>query len=90
LSCLIISAFDLQAHWSIYPSTTNYFPLRRAANDTQYTLGKKFLQEAYVRSQMVRAGGITHCTPKRTLLFLLYHASLSFKTRVKTVKTVKK
>jgi hypothetical protein len=25
---------------------TRYFPLQRAANDTQYTLGRTFLQEA--------------------------------------------
>ncbi|KAF2814039.1 acid protease [Mytilinidion resinicola] len=41
-------AFDLQAKSPIYANTTNYFPLRRAANDTQYTLGRAFLQEAYV------------------------------------------
>ncbi|RDW82839.1 hypothetical protein BP6252_03951 [Coleophoma cylindrospora] len=41
-------AFDLQADYPIYPNATNYFPLRRAANDTQYTLGRTFLQEAYV------------------------------------------
>ena len=29
-------------------SNTKYFPLRRAANDTQYTLGRTFLQEAYL------------------------------------------
>jgi hypothetical protein len=27
-------------------NTTSYFPLKRAANDTQYTLGRAFLQEA--------------------------------------------
>lgn len=27
---------------------SNYFPLRRGANDTQYTLGRTFLQEAYI------------------------------------------
>jgi hypothetical protein len=40
------AAFDLQASWPIYSNTTNYFPLRRAANNTQYTLGRAFLQEA--------------------------------------------
>ena len=40
------SAFDQQA--SIYSSPKNYFPLRRAVNATQYTLGRTFLQEAYV------------------------------------------
>lgn len=29
-------------------SSTKYFPLRRADNDTQYTLGRTFLQEAYL------------------------------------------
>ncbi|RDW59437.1 hypothetical protein BP6252_12524 [Coleophoma cylindrospora] len=41
-------AFDLQADYPIYNSTTNYFPLRRAYNESQYTLGRTFLQEAYV------------------------------------------
>lgn len=27
-------------------STQNYFPIRRAANDSQYTLGRTFLQES--------------------------------------------
>ena len=29
-------------------SSSKYFPLRRADNDTQYTLGRTFLQEAYL------------------------------------------
>lgn len=41
-------AFDLQASNPIYPNGTNYFPLRRASNATQYTLGRAFLQEAYL------------------------------------------
>ena len=41
-------AFDLQASSPIYPNATNYFPLRRAANETQQTLGRAFLQEVYV------------------------------------------
>lgn len=40
------NAFDLQANYPIYPNSTNYFPLRRAMNDSQYTLGRAFLQEA--------------------------------------------
>ena len=39
-------AFDLQASYPIYPNATNYFPIRRAANATQYTIGRAFLQEA--------------------------------------------
>ena len=44
------ASFDLQLT-QYYPGinqTTQYFPLRRAANDTQYTLGRTFLQEAYI------------------------------------------
>ena len=41
-------SFDLQLKWPIVTNTTQYFPLKRAINDTQYTLGRTFLQEAYV------------------------------------------
>lgn len=41
-------AFDLQASSPIYSTAKNYFPLRRAQNDSQYTLGRTFLQEAYI------------------------------------------
>ncbi|KAL8784329.1 MAG: hypothetical protein Q9213_004038 [Squamulea squamosa] len=43
------ASFDLQV-LDTYPNVTNstrYFPLRRAANDTQYTLGRAFLQETF-------------------------------------------
>ena len=42
------SAFNLQAGIPIYNFSTNYFPIRVAANETQYVLGRTFLQEAYV------------------------------------------
>jgi hypothetical protein len=41
------AAFDLQASYPIYQEPTNYFPIRRA-NDSQYTLGRTFMQEAYI------------------------------------------
>ncbi|TVY48337.1 Candidapepsin [Lachnellula occidentalis] len=42
-------AFDLNASFPVIPDgTINYFPLKRAVNDTQYTLGRTFLQEAYL------------------------------------------
>ena len=41
-------AFELQASSLFYPNATNYFPFRRAANSTQHTLGRTFLQEAYL------------------------------------------
>ncbi|KAF2419597.1 acid protease [Tothia fuscella] len=43
-------AFDLTAKppYQGINKSSRYFPLRRAANDTQYTLGRTFLQEAYL------------------------------------------
>ena len=41
-------AFDLTVSSPIVESPTHYFPLKRAQNDTQYTLGRAFLQQAYV------------------------------------------
>lgn len=45
-------AFDLQVGPPIVNTTSKYFPLRRADNDTQYTLGRAFLQESYVEFAM--------------------------------------
>ena len=42
------ASFDLLATSPAAETPTRFFPLRRAANDTQYTLGRTFLQEAYV------------------------------------------
>ncbi|CAD6578830.1 MAG: hypothetical protein ASARMPRED_008861 [Alectoria sarmentosa] len=41
-------SFDLMADYPIVNNKTRYFPLRQAQNDTQYTLGRAFLQDAYV------------------------------------------
>jgi len=41
-------AFDLEASYPIYPNATKYFPIRRAYNESQYTLGRVLLQEAYL------------------------------------------
>jgi hypothetical protein len=43
---LPFSSFALQASYPFTPEATMYFPLRQAANETQYTLGRAFLQEA--------------------------------------------
>lgn len=40
------SAFDLTADYPLVDNTSYYFPLKRADNETQYTLGRTFLQEA--------------------------------------------
>ncbi|KAH0547943.1 hypothetical protein GP486_008316, partial [Trichoglossum hirsutum] len=54
---LPLDAFNLQLSYP-FPLLTNatnqsplvnYFPLRKAANNTQYTLGRVFLQEAYLK-----------------------------------------
>ncbi|KAF2453424.1 aspartic peptidase domain-containing protein, partial [Lineolata rhizophorae] len=42
------AAFDLQVGYPAYSDKRNYFPIRRGANDTQYALGRAFLQEAYL------------------------------------------
>jgi Eukaryotic aspartyl protease len=46
-------AFDMLAAYPLASSTdinatSRYFPLRRASNSSQYTLGRAFLQEAYL------------------------------------------
>ncbi|TID19109.1 acid protease [Venturia nashicola] len=41
-------AFDLKVGWPTYSEDVNYFPIRRANNETQYTLGRTLLQEAYI------------------------------------------
>lgn len=40
------AAFDLIAEYPLVTNTTRYFPLARAKNESQYTLGRAFLQEA--------------------------------------------
>ena len=39
------ASFDLVASSPQVPRPTRYFPLKRAADETQYTLGRAFLQE---------------------------------------------
>jgi hypothetical protein len=48
------AAFDLQIGWPYYNDTRNYFPIKRAANSSQYTLGRTFLQEAYMVTDFSR------------------------------------
>ena len=40
------AAFDLTAKYPLLTNASRYFPLMRAANESQYTLGRTFLQEA--------------------------------------------
>lgn len=39
-------SFDLTAKYPFFPNDTQYFPIRRASNESEYTLGRTFLQEA--------------------------------------------
>ena len=41
-------SFDLMADYPIVNNATRYFPLKQAQNDSQFTLGRAFLQDAYV------------------------------------------
>jgi hypothetical protein len=43
---LPFNAFALSASYPFTPNDTYYFPLKMASNQTQYTLGRAFLQEA--------------------------------------------
>lgn len=40
------ASFDLVSEYPLTPNSLRYFPLVRAANESQYTLGRTFLQEA--------------------------------------------
>lgn len=43
------ASFDFDIAWfPMVLNSTRYFPLQRSANETQYTLGRQFLQEACV------------------------------------------
>lgn len=42
------AAFDQQAGPPIYSNETMYFPIRRAADESQFVLGRTVLQEAYL------------------------------------------
>jgi len=48
------AAFDLTAEAPLVPETSHYFPLKRANDSTQYTLGRVFLQEAYLTADYER------------------------------------
>ncbi|KAJ8131941.1 hypothetical protein O1611_g1688 [Lasiodiplodia mahajangana] len=48
------AAFDLTAEYPLVENTSYYFPLKGAANSTQYTLGRTFLQEAYLSADYER------------------------------------
>ncbi|KAF7125408.1 hypothetical protein CNMCM5793_001586 [Aspergillus hiratsukae] len=47
-------AFALTAQPPLVKNSSYYFPLKRAANSSQYTLGRTFLQEAYLSADYER------------------------------------
>lgn len=49
------AAFDWWADYPLVEKSTRYFPLKRAANDSQITLGRVFLQEAYLIADYERS-----------------------------------
>ncbi|KAJ9136613.1 Acid protease [Pleurostoma richardsiae] len=48
------AAFDLTAEYPLVDNSSHYFPLKRANGSTQYTLGRTFLQEAYLSADYER------------------------------------
>ena len=59
------AAFDLIAERPLVKNTTRYFPLMRAADESQYTLGRTFLQEAYLVADYERRNfSISQCSWK--------------------------
>ncbi|KUJ09801.1 acid protease [Mollisia scopiformis] len=56
------AAFDLTASSPLVTNTSRYFPLKRAANDSQYVLGRTFFQEAYVIADYERGNfSVSQC-----------------------------
>lgn len=56
------ASFDLQAQPPFTANATKYFPLQRAVNETQYTLGRTFLQEAYLTVDWERSNfSVSQC-----------------------------
>lgn len=62
-------AFDLNVSAPIVVNTTSfYFPIRRASNSSQYTIGRTFLQEAYVTADYdSRTFNVSQCVFENNL-----------------------
>ncbi|CAG8952318.1 hypothetical protein HYFRA_00001063, partial [Hymenoscyphus fraxineus] len=60
---LPFDSFALSATPPFVPNASFYFPLKEASNDTQYTLGRTFLQEAYLTVNYERGNfSVSQCT----------------------------
>ncbi len=51
---LPFAAFNLTARPPLVTNTTQYFPLKKAANSSQYVLGRTFFQSAYIIADFER------------------------------------
>ncbi|KAL8791774.1 MAG: hypothetical protein Q9195_005650 [Heterodermia aff. obscurata] len=49
------ASFDLEVKSPFEPQTMRYFPLQQAYNESEYTLGRAFLQEAYIITDYERS-----------------------------------
>ncbi|MCJ1464621.1 hypothetical protein MMC07_003234 [Pseudocyphellaria aurata] len=57
------ASFDLEVNYPTVKGSSSYFPIRRAANQSQYTLGRTFLQEAYLIVDYERSNfSVNPCT----------------------------
>ncbi|EEU34955.1 uncharacterized protein NECHADRAFT_78521 [Fusarium vanettenii 77-13-4] len=56
-------AFALRAEYPLVEKSSYYFPLKLAADESQYTLGRTFLQEAYLTADYERhVFNVSQCT----------------------------
>lgn len=56
------ASFDLNVSAPIVNTTSYYFPIRQAQNDSTYTLGRTFFQEAYVTAEYeTRTFNVSQC-----------------------------
>jgi hypothetical protein len=80
-------AFALTAQAPLVDNSSYYFPLKRAANSTQYTLGRAFLQEACVHKASIPEHTLTSSgisQPITNEASSMYRHVLGMKTRRKT------
>ncbi|RSL51449.1 hypothetical protein CEP54_011411 [Fusarium duplospermum] len=75
-------AFALRAEYPLVEKSSYYFPLKLAADESQYTLGRAFLQEAYLTADYERrVFNVSQCTwdggAKETIVTILSKDSQS-------------
>ncbi|KAJ4240456.1 hypothetical protein NW757_012421 [Fusarium falciforme] len=78
-------AFALRAEYPLVEKSSYYFPLKLAADESQYTLGRTFLQEAYLTADYERhVFNVSQCTwdggAEETLVTILPKGSRSGST----------